>query len=402
MSFQYVTSMAAVTRVETDGAQAVVVKRAPLEAVSDLRREGERLRAARHPGVVPLVHSRATDDGWELVTSHAGRPLATVGSLAVAQVAGLVAGLAATLADLHALGIVHGRIDATHVLVGEHGRPILCGFGAGDDPADPEDDVAAIGGLLVDLLGTDEQGEPIPERRWRIHRPGTGWDRRALLLLADQAAAEPATRRPTARRLAGAIADVVPAAPVGRPSALEAGGDLDQADPIERLRATAVVDEPRSARPTRALVVAVLSAALLVGAFVRLLGDEPAPSRTDLAAPPSSTGATPTPTRTVGSVGGPDLHRDGRRYRVGQAGDELLVDDWDCDGDATPALLRPATGEVFVFPRWVAEGSLAVEPVALVDGAQALLSEHDAGACPSLAVRTSTGHVVAVIDRAGR
>ena len=389
--------MLAVTRVETDGAQAVVVKRAPLEAVADLRREGERLRAARHPGVVPLVQSRATEDGWELVMSHVGRPLATVGPLTVAQVAGLVAGLAATLADLHTLGIVHGRVDATHVLVGEHGRPILCGFGAGGAASDPEDDVAAVGGLLVDLLGTDEQGEPIPERRWRTHRVGTGWDRRALLLLADQAAAEPATRRPTARRLAAAIADVVPGAPVERPSDPEPAGDREEADPIEQLRAMAVVDAPRWRPPTGALVAALLSAALVVAALVRLLGDEPA--RTHRVAPPSSTLATPAPTRTVASVGGSELRRDGRRYRVGQVGDELLVDDWDCDGDATPALLRPATGEVFVFPRWVEEGSLAVEPVALVHGAEALLSEDDAGTCPRLAVRTSTGDVVVVVDR---
>ena len=51
--------------------------------------------------------------------------------------------------------MVHGRLDASHILVGDHGRPVLCGFGDGCVDARPEDDVAALGVLLGDLLGGD-------------------------------------------------------------------------------------------------------------------------------------------------------------------------------------------------------------------------------------------------------
>lgn len=41
-----------------------------------------------------------------------------------------------------------------------------------------------------------------------------------------------------------------------------------------------------------------------------------------------------------------------RRYGLGQPGDELLVADWDCDGDATPVLRRPGEGRAWRFEAW--------------------------------------------------
>ena len=43
----------------TEGSRAVVVKRATAGSASNLRREGERLRRAAHPGVVPVLDSGA-------------------------------------------------------------------------------------------------------------------------------------------------------------------------------------------------------------------------------------------------------------------------------------------------------------------------------------------------------
>jgi eukaryotic-like serine/threonine-protein kinase len=45
------------------------------------------------------------------------------------------------------------------------------------------------------------------------------------------------------------------------------------------------------------------------------------------------------------------------RYQLGEPGDELLIGDWTCDGRETPALYRPATGEVFTFPGFADPGS---------------------------------------------
>lgn len=49
-------------------------------------------------------------------------------------------------------------------------------------------------------------------------------------------------------------------------------------------------------------------------------------------------------------------------YAVGVANDWLGVGDWDCDGTLTPALYRPATGEVFLFDGWAGADALQSEP----------------------------------------
>jgi len=396
-------------RVTADGDRAVVVKRATAANVDRLRLEGERLQRASHPGVVQVVSSARVGDGWELRTAHVGRPLSILERPSVPQAAAVIAAVAATLADLHRLGLVHGRLDASHVLVCDHGRPVLCGFGDGSAAAGPEDDVAALGALLADLVGGDHELEPIPERRWRGRQRWSGWDRRALLLLADQACAEPATRRPTARRLAASISDAVPdlvrlAPPHGRPVDEHTGGsDGDETDPIERLRASALVDtERRTVRP-RTIALAVAGAGLLV-AGVMWLGSEGPPNA---AAPaidvePSPTSSTAGEQHTATAVEDSVLTVGGRRYRVGQAGDEVLVEDWDCDGTSTPALLRPGTGEVFIFPRWIERAELAIEPVLQVAGADALVSEVTPSGCPTLAVRTPSGDLVPVVAAPSR
>ena len=40
------------------------------------------------------------------------------------------------------------------------------------------------------------------------------------------------------------------------------------------------------------------------------------------------------------------------RWTLGEPGDMVTVGDWDCDGEASAALLRPASGDVFVFGTW--------------------------------------------------
>jgi hypothetical protein len=370
----------------------VVVKRADGADRDRLRLEGERLARASHPGVVQVLRSGRVGDGWELRTAHAGRPLSSLDGPEVREVASLVASAATTLADLHQLGLIHGRIDGSHVLVGEQGRAVLCGFGDGHGGARPEADVAALGTLLERLLGAgDDDLEPIPVHRWRRPRTWSGWERRALLLLADQATAEPATRRPTARRLAAAIAEAVPE--LGPPDPAERrdakGADVD---PVASLRAGVLVDaRERRRTPAGGVLAAALVAVVLVAAGLR-----DGPRRSEEAGAPTSRASEPPP--TAATVEGSVLHAEGRRYRVGQAGDEVLVDDWDCDGTPTPALLRPSTGEVYLFPRWIEDATLTVEPIVTVPGAAALVSEPLGDGCADLVVRTRGGAVVPVIE----
>lgn len=390
--------------------RAVVFKRGPAATAGRLRAEGERLRRAGHPGVVELLRSAPAEGGWELRMVHGGRPVEALDELTVPQAAALVAGLASTVADLHDLGVVHGRIDASHVLVGDHGRARLCGFGDGSEARGPEDDVAALGALLAALVGAEADGEPIPERRWRRRRHWSGWDRRGLLLLADQACADPATRRPSARRLAAAVAALVPSPPgpsaSGWPPALQIlpGPSVDPVaavDAMASLRASALMGPTERRVRWPALVGAVAGVVVVAAGLDRWRGapsaegDRPIPAATPVSAEPAEV----EPQQVAAPLPGGEVRVGGVRYRLGQPGDEVLIDDWDCDGSATPALLRPSTGEVFVFPRWITEGEQRVAAVLTVAGASDLVSAAPDGGCPTLSVRTRHGSRVPVTER---
>jgi hypothetical protein len=83
------------------------------------------------------------------------------------------------------------------------------------------------------------------------------------------------------------------------------------------------------------------------------------------------------------------------RWAVGEPGDQLLVADWDCDGVATVAVVRPASGEVFVFGDWSdAAADLVATAVPDVSGAIAGEAvDDDADGCPALVVDTADGPV---------
>src|SRR4051794_8229132 len=75
-----------------------------------LAHEADVLTTARHPGIVELVDGHRHDTDFTLVTGFVGiHSLDTLGPLSVERAAGLVAALAETVADLHDLGIIHGR-----------------------------------------------------------------------------------------------------------------------------------------------------------------------------------------------------------------------------------------------------------------------------------------------------
>jgi len=395
--------------VEAIGSAAIVVRRGTGAAdAAHVRAAGERLAAAAHPGVVEVVSSTGTDDLWELQVVHAGRPVGLVGPLSVEQVAGVAAAVAATLADLHAAGVVHGSIDGSHVLIGPHGRPVLCGF----DPeagqaARPEDDIAALGALIVQLLGTDAEVEPIPERRWRRGAAWTGWARRSLLLVADQACAEPPTRRPSARRLAAAIADAVPGA-----QAPDASHPIAADDPLDSLRPRVEDEHPPARLP--AVICALLGVAALGAGAWRVAQPmrtaEPAASAPTTALAPApllpttttphpTTSMQPTTTRPPITVEGTSVAMGGRHFEIGQPGDLVVVGDWDGDGEPTAAVLRPATGEVFVFRSWTSGDEVVVRAVATVEGAVELQVDR-AGDRDRLAVRAADGSRHAILTGA--
>ncbi len=200
--------------IQTDDTGPIVAKIAldPRSAAA-LEVEAARLERARHPGVVELIDRTEPPDA-QLRYRWAGDATLDTEPIEVDEGLAIVASVAATLADLHRLGIVHGRIDASHVLLDADGSARLTGFGPGPDADDhalatPADDVAALGRLLHLVAAGPPDLEPIPDRRWAWRRPGSG-PRRGALNLADHATDPDPAVRPTARTLAAGIAALVP------------------------------------------------------------------------------------------------------------------------------------------------------------------------------------------------
>ena len=376
--------------------------------------EAATLAAARHPGVVELVGS---DDGVLRTTMIEGaHTLAEVGPLTPDEVAGVLASVASTLADLHERGVVHGGIEPSHVLLGPAGRPVLCSLGRGGEP---EADVAAVGLLARRLLDAGRPdpapgpGAPTPWHRLRRRRLGPMLAPSAATVLgrlAARAAAADPLARPTARELAAAIREGVPTARWPAPSAgptfsLSPGrpssprprpwGPGRRPEP-RRPVAAAVASSPAgvvegqavvpAAGRRRSRLAAILTAVVagnvaLVAAIVVV---------TNVLADSRGGGATVPPSRLSAGrsrlVGGPAtpgalddgvsttsipvavrvwppepldfrdgvLTVDGIRYAIGRQGDAVVAGDWACSGRRTPALLRPQTGEIFAFDLWPA------------------------------------------------
>jgi hypothetical protein len=416
--------------------------------IARLRLEAERLERAAHPGLVLVVTPAPRDSvdelragghaDIELRTRFAGDPVSHwTGS--IAGVAGLGAAVATTLADLHDIGVVHGRLDSTHILVGDDGRPRLCGLSHPGGAA-PHDDVAALGRVLSELL----ERSPAERRRSRPWTRGSSAvHRRALEQVIAQALDPVPSRRPNARLLASSILSAVPGAelPVasGAPSlraqAAYVPPDEELLDLVftheltddERWAQAFGTDPPEPAdgdepetspardQPgSRARVVAGSGAlaviAIAAGAVVGGWGPRGPVARPDTAqatmpAGPAECQAVDAPATDVDGDGCPDaLAVDGgtiaagpARWTLGEPGDLVAVGDWECDGQAAPALLRPATGDVFVFPGWATEREpLTVAARDRLPGAVGIQAEPAAGGCDELVVDLGSGAATTV------
>lgn len=434
-----------------------------------LRLESERLERAAHPGLVTVVpatprpgpgepHDGGSGDtadgaadggdpigdqgraGAEVVlrTQFAGDPVSHwTGS--VERIAGLGAAVAATLADLHDIGVVHGRLDATHILVGDDGRPRLCGL-SHPGGAEPHDDVAALARVLGDVL-TRAGTEPGRTRPWS--RRSSTAHRRAFDQVMARALDPVPSRRPSARLLASSILAAVPGAelPAGDPPsavpepasvppdeqlldlvfsheltdderwAQAFGDDRPEAGTGADAEPAPATDE-RGRRARVATGSGVVAFAAIAAGVVFVGGWEsrgsaarpdavqaPAPAgRGDCraaAAPAADVDGDGCPEALV--VGGGTISAGPISWTLGRPGDLIAVGDWACDGRSAPALLRPSTGDVFVFPGWPADGQpVTVEAQDRQPGAVAIRGEPGRDGCDDLVVDLGSGAAATV------
>jgi eukaryotic-like serine/threonine-protein kinase len=415
--------------------------------VAYLRAEEAWLVAAAHPGVVEVVRSHEVEDGqWELeLRLVAGGDLTQAPGWSAEEVAGFGAAAATTLADLHDLGIVHQRLGPEHLLVDGAGRPLLCGFGGarrwddGDQGPDPRPaDVAALADCLAQLLPADA---PRDLRRELARATPRGRRRppSARQLARGLTAAVPAARLPvlggssagsdgapaganrpatTSGHLPATVGGSFAGPEAARGAALTAAGPPGAAGSAESVVpiGSLAKSEPetvagpspvrgRRSRPHRSLrrprlIEAVAAVLVVVGLGVGLLAVSHRSNGKGGSSRPAA--SCPTVDRGCGPVARPGgvLTTVSGRYRFGSPADAVVLGRWTCTAQAFPAILRPSTGQLWVFDAWARPGAqVASRLVAVVSDGRSLRVVPDRPGCDGLAVLTGRGRVVVVDPR---
>jgi hypothetical protein len=392
-----------------------------------LRHEATLLTLARHPGVVEIV---ATDDNGDQLATRAAATTTLDGSWpprpqgvdrADVRLPGSPAWLAAlaaasqTVADLHALGLVHDDLTPRVIWVDDRGQVIFDGSAhaglagqqlEGRPRLRPSVDVEAL--ARAAWSGDDpERGRP--SRRGgpgpglaavlEAGRSGTWPPARRLAQALEAEAARPegngrrrrASRSAPTRRVMGLPRTAAPArtaprrestpppgtTPAARTS-LVGDPTTTDADPFARLRPPDLVPTRRRP-PVLAAVTAVIGAVALAWGVLALVGHGSRPDLRPIVHP------------TARPVTAPQVVVDGTTYRIGRPGDEVQVGRWSC-GPARAVVLRPSTGQVFAFSGWARAGDdLVAQPVGRVAAGSRLVTTHAGAGCDQLGARGPDG-----------
>jgi len=317
---------------------AVKTAEGPTEAAK-LGHEADLLRRSAHPGVVAIVSFTPGSDGAELVlTAPSEHTVAEQMPETLRACLDFVAAIAEIVADLHALGVAHCAIRPDHVLVASRGQPVLCGFGDAQSVVDPQlfsADVIAIGELLAWLA------RRMPSDQRNARRVS------AAVALARE-------RDVTARALSFALAD-------GRRTS-------------GRSRASDTARRP-------AIVALLVLAA--IGTVAALFTGNGQPPSANVATTVSNT--LPNAMVMV-PADAPRVQVGGVSYQIGQPGD--LAYFVPCDDQQRVVVLRPGTGDIFVFDHLAEPGApRTAQSVGRIAGALEIIPSDD-GTCRKFGVAT--------------
>jgi hypothetical protein len=438
-------------RIDEAGVPTVIKHGAGPEEARRRRHEAEVLTQLEGAPVVELRAVVDRGDDVELELEHVpARSLDACPPMELDELAALALGLAKATDELHRRGVVHLAIEPSHVLVPEAGAPVLCGLAdaavaAPGETLDPTADDRALRRLLEQEVARSAAARVIdpadPRARQLEHivsparqpPPATPAAlTEALQAFTSAASPSPAAEvqptpivRGTRRRvpwlgIAGGIVAiaVLVAAWWAREdpdaSTSTAAATSTTATPAGDAAASGAASTTASGSATTAddATTTTGRATTTTGGVTTTVTTQRAARTTTTAATgPTTTAAGPAACpRLRAGLGSADVDGDGcpesyrllagrievggRAYGIGEEDDLLAVGDWDCDGTATPALVRPATGSVFLFAAWpAADSALSAEPVTTVADPQSVATASDATGCDILVVETPSGAV---------
>jgi len=422
------------------------------EEAAALRRAAEVLAYARHPGIPELLGVRSDGERTEVETAvPEGVPLHAL-ALTLEEAAGVAATVATTVADLHDIGVAVGGVGIEGVAVTSDGQAVLTDFTRAARLPGPRAqwpthplvrrDDRDVGRLLCDLLDhctpsalsdalerprlrrrRARRAGPVAAARWLAERAATGGltSRRLAEHLATEVAGARLPRRDRADLLAarahvaerasedldpgdsgatlgddafdrwfGGLAedDVAEQHPPERPQPGWCPPERQQTDwhPPEGPQPEwhPPVGHPPARRrlSTRWAIAAGCVPALIAGIA--------------LGRPWATSSPVPCAASECVVYRAGVLSVNGTQYAVGRAGDVVAVGHWWCSAPSV-ALLRPATGQVWLYRAWPSAG--AATPPTLgttVQGARTLTVASRAG-CDALLVERRGAPPVRVV-----
>lgn len=305
------------------------------DGIAALRKLVDILTLLAHPSVMSVESTKFEKSRAEVVlTEVTGTALAP--GMDIEALFRATASAAAALAHVHDHHVAVNSVNADSFIVRKDGSVVWCGFDDATTDAKPQalkDDLRLFANYATSCVPA---ADPIRDRINNV---------------------EPSALRESFVRILQQAAD----------------GDIDPRTLAEKLRhalwfdnaasAPKPVTSKRNVRMTRrsGVAVAVVVIALAIVAGTRLQSNaSPSPQTSPVPSCQLRTGST----ADVDDDGCPDTveFKDGiitinnERYAVGEPTDEMAVGDWNCNGKTTLALLRPSTGEIFVFDEWPAAG----------------------------------------------
>lgn len=324
--------------------------------------------------------------------------------------------LALTVSHIHERSVVHCNINADAVIISaKSGKPLLWKFDRAQ-PSDAADAKARDTRGLFELL--EQQLALIP----LSHAPRAVKVRSRVEAIIQAGRNVADTDLPTPKALARLLRQAhqqgqanQQANQKGQPATQSRRGAANER--LNSLRSSLKLSPNRrkhsaGSRPSIATLGAgsfLATAALLLGAFG--IWKVASASSTPLIDPslpkcPASGGTT----ATGGTALVADIDGDGcgdnvelgdstikvndETFTVGNPGDSLAIGRWKCTSGQHLALLRPSTGQVYVFDNWPARGETASpRQVETIKGARSIASA-SAKSCDRIAVTTARGSVI--------
>ncbi|HTO00208.1 MAG TPA: protein kinase [Microthrixaceae bacterium] len=395
-------------RQTTHGGRRVVEKIGTGRARSKLRREAVALEQLRSSGVVELIEVRDDEDATTLVTTYVGsRTLADASMLQPSEILRALREAAKAILTLHDRGWIHGCIALEHVILGPRARVRLCSLGSATpfhDNSSLTNGPAASGratkhSSVID--GADDLDQLIEMIRQLIEVPNGGnsfrerweWRRmRAILSGAIETVAGDRLSNESEKAMASEIAEVAHSGASTQQRIEQLAISLEN-DPGKRTRQQRLSfrrrtwDIPRAKGLVLAFGSAVAAIVLLIGFASRgvdeVSGSETARSNAKAS---KANDRVSVPADSAGNL----VVSEGRIYRIGTEGDRVVAGDWGCDGAEGALLLRPSTGEVFMFDNWAVAGHPSEATlIEVVEGAIDLVS-HD-GDCGPATIKFEDG-----------